>query len=144
MADPRLGNEADNIGKGRTGSVAADIYAGTVSQRRNSAIYNDRSITFEDYRHWADRSRAFEKTLDTKGTGLEGSLRLVLGKGSHSKTPVQTIGDAGSGSENEKTVRRDGEDAYGITESEWDNAQRAIRTATWGTSNSATCKTALG
>ncbi|TKA78921.1 hypothetical protein B0A55_03921 [Friedmanniomyces simplex] len=127
VADPRLGNEADNIGKGRQGSVAADIVQGTVTQRRHSAIYADNTINFEDYRYWADRSREYEKTLDTKGVGLAGMARMAIGKGIHSEKPVQEM---------DATTRtgkaRSRQSNYGITESEWDNAQRAVRTATWG------------
>ncbi|KAK3075366.1 hypothetical protein LTR53_001371 [Teratosphaeriaceae sp. CCFEE 6253] len=133
VADARLGGEADNIGKGRQGSVAADIFEGTVTQRRHSLIYGDNTIQFEDYRYWADRSREYEKTLDTKGVGLAGSMRMLVGKGSHSEKPVQEL----QSTPGEKTAGEPGntpgmESRYGITESEWDNAQRAVRTATWG------------
>jgi hypothetical protein len=138
-ADPRLGDEADAIGKGRQGSVAADIFDNAInhnSQRRGSLIYNDRSITFEDYMYWAARSREYEKTLDTSHAGLAGIFKGVLGKGKHAEHPVQELG--ANGSDSEKTDEKHagdaavGESRYGITEAEWDNAQRAVRTATWG------------
>ncbi|KAK4972931.1 hypothetical protein LTR42_006225 [Elasticomyces elasticus] len=136
VADARLGNESDNIGKGRQGSVAADIVAGTVTQRRHSAIYADQSINFEDYRYWADRSREYEKTLDTKGVGLAGSMRILVGKGNHAEKPVQELDSNNTAGLDEKTGEHGTtpgmESRYGITESEWDNAQRAVRTATWG------------
>ena len=136
VADARLGNEADNIGKGRQGSVAADIFEGTVTHRRHSVIYGDKSIQFEDYRYWADRSREYEKTLDTKGVGLAGTARMLIGKGQHNEKPVQEIAStpetAGEKTEGESGNTPNAESRYGITESEWDNAQRAVRTATWG------------
>jgi hypothetical protein len=50
VADPRLGDEADAIGKGHQGGDAADIHDSTVvvDHRRGSVIYMDTSITFED------------------------------------------------------------------------------------------------
>lgn len=134
VADARLGNEADNIGKGRQGSVAANIVEGTVTQRRHSAIYADNTISFEDYRYWADRSREYEKTLETKGVGLAGTARMLVGKGQHSEKPVQELDATNTDGTGEKTEGNTGsaESRYGITESEWDNAQRAVRTATWG------------
>ncbi|KAK1823520.1 hypothetical protein LTR12_002149 [Friedmanniomyces endolithicus] len=136
VADVRLGDEAENMGKGRQGSVAADIVQGTVTQRRQSAIYADGSICFEDYRYWADRSREYETTLDTKGVGLAGMARMAMGKGNKA-TPVQELDAHNTDGLGEKSSGAPGttpamEANYGITESEWDNAQRAVRTATWG------------
>ncbi|KAK3671610.1 hypothetical protein LTR78_008533 [Recurvomyces mirabilis] len=133
-ADPRLGDEADAIGKGRQGSVAADVVNGTVVARRGSMIYADNSITFEDYHYWANRSREYEQTIETKGAGLSGALKIFAGSGKHADQPVQNMEMTGSDSDrnDEKHSGAAPERGYGISESEWDNAQRAVRTATWG------------
>lgn len=145
VADPRLGDEADHIGKSRQGSVAAEIRDGAVGgdgrERRRSVIYGDTSITFEDYVYWADRSREYERHLDTSNMGLQGILKVMLGKGVHAadkgERPVQELAEGGSSDDNEKPANDSSVEGahtgrYGITESEWDNAQRAVRTATWG------------
>ncbi|KAH9824593.1 Transmembrane amino acid transporter protein [Teratosphaeria destructans] len=147
VADPRLGDEADNIGKARHGSVAANYAPGPADTgRRGSAIYTDSSITFEDYHYWAGISREQEKSLETKGVGLSGWVRLLVGKGIHHGTPPDVLAAEGRSSESggEKTQDKaaeafaapstaaPNENRYGIAPSEWDQAQRAGRTATWG------------
>jgi len=124
-ADPRLGDEADNIGKGRNGSIAANIHDSTVQQgRRRSVIYNDTSIEFEDYHYWANRSREYEKHIDVSGFGLQNLLKVSVGKGSHAEKPVQQEITAATGSDSEPTVDEktgtntaQAESRYGITES---------------------------
>lgn len=155
VADPRLGEETDAIGKGRHGSVAAAIAPTEQAHnaRRNSLIYVDSSIQFEDYHYWANQSREYEKTLETANVGFAGMAKMVVGRGSHNgEQPI--VGVDGSGSDSpsyelsEKKASDTGdsavahgtattptkEDKYGLTETEWDQAQRASRTATWGQS----------
>ncbi|KAK4544609.1 hypothetical protein LTR36_004181 [Oleoguttula mirabilis] len=151
VADPRLGAEADAIGKGRHGSVAADIAptGANDARRRNSVIYTDSSIQFEDYHYWAQRSREHEKGLSTENAGLAGIAKMVFGRGSHNKQKPVNVGVEPSGIDSighemsEKSEKHGSdavtppasigrEDQYGIAESEWDQAQRAARTATWG------------
>ena len=140
VADPRLGDEADAIGKGRNGSTAEGIHDSVVRDtRRGSINYNDSTVSFEEYHYWAQRSREYERTIDVSNTGLQGTMKVLLGKGQHADHPVQDIG-VGSGSDTDAKVSEKhgdgavGESRYGITESEWDNAQRSVRTATWGES----------
>lgn len=151
VADPRLGGESDAIGQGRHGSVAAAIAPteeAKDARRRHSIIYTDSTIMFEDYHYWAQRSREYEKGLTTQGFGLNGALKMVLGGGHHNNKqpvnlPVASSGlplDANQLSEksekpgNETVTPTASEDQYGITETQWDQAQRAARTATWGAS----------
>lgn len=142
-ADPRLGDEADNIGKGRNGSIAANIHDSTVQQgRRRSVIYNDTSIEFEDYHYWANRSREYEKHIDVSGFGLQNLLKVSVGKGSHAEKPVQEL-PAATGSDSEPAVDEktgttaQAESRYGITESEWfvclDHCQREVTDRGQGT-----------
>jgi len=156
VTDPRLGEETDAIGKGRHGSVAANIAPGpsATQGRRNSLIYTDSSITFEDYHYWAKVSREYEKTIETANVGIQGIFKLVIGAGQHNKQQPVHVGVEGPGSGSDKNGIEMSEkaqeaggvtsenpmprapangDAYGITTNEWDQAQRAARTATWGT-----------
>ncbi|KAK5121581.1 hypothetical protein LTR85_004753 [Meristemomyces frigidus] len=150
VADPRLGEESDAIGRGRHGSVAAAIApteGAKDARRRGSIIYTDSSIPFEDYHYWAQRSREYEKGITTANAGMVGMAKMIIGGGSHNKKQPVNVGvdpsaNGSNGHElSEKTSEKPGsdtatppasEDQYGITESEWDQAQRAARTATWG------------
>lgn len=133
VADPRLGDEADAIGKGHQGATAADIRDGTLTSRRMSAIYVDDTIQFEDYHYWANQAREFEKSIDVSGNGLAGIMKVALGK-AHAEHPPQDLGVAGSDSSNhetndEKAVATSNgpspavaESRHGVTEAEWDTA----------------------
>ncbi|KAK6414478.1 hypothetical protein LTR95_017723 [Oleoguttula sp. CCFEE 5521] len=147
VADPKLGHEADNLGRGSVGGTGQEIHDAAVASggaRRNSHIYTDTNITFEDYNlsrlrvpdaddldshYWANRSREYERTIDVSNAGLAGSMKTILGR-KQDKEPAALASSSHSGSDNEKTDAAHGESRYGISESEWDNAQRAIRTAT--------------
>ena len=124
-ADPRLGDEADNIGKQRNGSVAANIHDSTVAQgRRRSVIYNDTSIEFEDYHYWAKLSREYESHIDVSGFGLQNVLKIGT-KGDHANAAAPQELPQNTGSDSDHAVdEKNGtvapaESRYGITESEW-------------------------
>lgn len=133
VADPRLGDEADAIGKGHQGGTAADIREGIITGRRMSAIYADETIQFEDYHYWANQAREFEKTIDVSGNGIAGVMKVALGK-AHAEHPPQDLGVAGSDSSNHETTDEkavatsDGsspavvESRHGVSEAEWDTA----------------------
>ncbi|KAK4911321.1 hypothetical protein LTR66_017366, partial [Elasticomyces elasticus] len=159
VADPRLGEEANRLGNASDTNWGAGNEAdaiGTSYEKRGSishniaapelngfhSIYHDKHIKFEDFHFWANRSREYEKTIRTDDKGFAQILRLV--KGGKLKQNVALTGeankhDATTGSElDEKRVVegsddfRPKKDKYGIEESEWETAQRATRTATWG------------
>jgi hypothetical protein len=132
-ADPRLGGDADAIGKGNdaaTGAAQHDLAVGDT--RRGSISYNDSSILFEEYHYWANRSREYERTIDVSNLGLQGMTK----KGKRSKAPQDLVAasdsDDGTKTSEKQFDNATGERGYGITESEWENAQRSVRTATWG------------
>lgn len=142
VADPRLGNEADALGttKEHRGSISADVSPPDAHGHNN--IYLDDSITFEDYHYWAKRSREVEKHIRTDNAGLQQIGNLLIGRKVKDSPPVfdNSNSDKGSGDNvsNEKkndygTPANNGAvDNYGISETEWEQAQRATRTATWG------------
>ncbi|KAK3669944.1 hypothetical protein LTR78_010195 [Recurvomyces mirabilis] len=147
VADPRSANQADVIG---TSHEAHDGQMPDPStQRRGSLMYTDSSIMFEEYHYYAKKSREYEKTLPNIG-GAGGLLNIFLGKKqqkvdvgispspSHdSKDGTTPASDHGI---NEKAPHVDpaastvssAHDQYGVTPDEYYNAQRAVRTATWG------------
>jgi hypothetical protein len=122
VADPRHITETNAIAKG----VQA-----TVPQSRPN-FYKDESITFEEYHYWAKRSRELENSLPTQ----RGWLSSVFKRKGHSKgngvpVSIPTDGAHEKGAEMpHDAVVADG--ASAITDSEWNNARGAMRTATWG------------
>ena len=70
---------------------------------------------------------------------MAGTAKLLIGKGIHSKNEVREVQDQ-SGNVGEKTDADPAAIAavppqggrYGVSEAEWEQAQRATRTATWG------------
>jgi len=152
LGDARLGDEVDVIG-------TTDDYRGGISHEiappdphGHNTIYLDSSITFENYHYWANRSRAFEKHIRTDNAGLQQIGNMLIGR---KVKPVEASNDnsekvfgntssEGAMENNEKravsnvdnsgdstTGSKDGW-AHGVTESDWEMAQRATRTATWG------------
>ncbi|PYH40690.1 putative amino acid transporter [Aspergillus saccharolyticus JOP 1030-1] len=122
-------------------------------------IYLDKSISFENYLFWAKRSREVEKHIRTDNQGLQQWWNLMLGRGTRNTTPAPQIVDstvqekspvadgamAAAGDEKVRPEKEDSNtagdqhghdggrvDQYGILETEWEQAQRAARTATWG------------
>lgn len=139
IADPRFGDEADAIGttKEHRGSISQQVAPPDLHGHRS--IYLDTSIKFEDYHYWANRSREVERHIKVGNLGLAGVANLLLGKKNKPEeiTQASTSGeDSPVGDEkqpvDEKGIRNTKTDKWGITETEWEQAQRATRTATWG------------
>ncbi|KGO74709.1 Amino acid transporter, transmembrane [Penicillium italicum] len=142
---------ADNISGSNTGAEA-DAYQEKMDTKERAvsvqepapphadasySIYVDSSITFENYVHWAKRSREVEKHMRTDNVGFEFWIRKFLNKQSDAPAngdaqgQVSTVTDPNA-KPNSKTSGESTTDDWGITESEWEQAQRAARTATWG------------
>ncbi|KAJ4305796.1 hypothetical protein N0V90_001328 [Kalmusia sp. IMI 367209] len=132
IADPHKLAEADVIGKGPRGS--ADFTQATVPHP-HANFYNDAAIQFEEYHYWAKRSREYEKTIETKGVGIFGIFqRNTNSKNRHERS---TDGQTEGSQEKDKKAVPPNDAAvvdgrYDVADSEWENAQRAMRTATWG------------
>ncbi len=155
VADPRIdGKDIDAIGT-RHDSIIHSY--GPPDTHGHSTIYVDSSISFENYRWWAQRAREYEKTIPANA-GITGFFQVFLG--SKKEKPTQLPADAtGAESTGEKKSDPDREqssektglggaddagafvagptktnttDKYGVTEEEWETAQRAARTASWG------------
>lgn len=125
----------------------------------HNTIYLDPSITFENYHWWANRSREAEKHISTNA-GLKQIFIVIFGKKitdeklspteitqdgqelqdrtvQDEKTPpnVDSASDSnerrgtGLNSDDGTAAKKD---RWGVAESDWEAAQRATRTATWG------------
>jgi hypothetical protein len=150
VADARLGDEADVIGtsEDHRGGISSEI--GAPDPHGHNTIYLDNSITFENYHYWANRSREFEKHIRTDNAGLQGIANILMGRKIPNSPPKLDNPETNSPSEkaviiDEKATESNGESngnghsvaqkdgwTHGVTESEWEQAQRATRTATWG------------
>jgi hypothetical protein len=149
VADPRLGDEADFIGTSEEhrGGISGDIPP--PDPHGHSTIYLDSSITFENYHYWTNRSREFEKHIRTDNAGLAQLGNILLGKKIPNEPPKLDSSEVTPSSQgvlenNEKKALSNEEASgnsdtgskggwsHGVTESEWEQAQRATRTATWG------------
>ncbi|SMY20149.1 unnamed protein product [Zymoseptoria tritici ST99CH_1A5] len=93
----------------------------------------NKHVTFEEYVYSADRARAFESTLVTENT-IDQLKKLFTGK-KLATQPTELQTDYSSVTPPEKhgsnVARLTTEDGNGVTELEWERAQRATRTATW-------------
>jgi hypothetical protein len=151
VADSRLGGEADAIGttEEHRGGISDEIAA--PDTHGHNTIYLDSSIMFENYHYWANRSREFEKHIRTDNAGLAQVSNMILGRKIPNEAPIvensesnpngnaekELDNEQGNGTTNEKVVEKDAAApsnrwTHDITESEWEQAQRATRTATWG------------
>ena len=101
------------------------------------SIYLDSSITFEDYVYWAKRSREVEKHIPTDDAGFAHLRNKLFRKKSDALVLTQgEIQEQDASVMKEPSVKPTNgaiaSDGWGITETEWEQAQRAARTATWG------------
>ena len=98
----------------------------TAKVQSASTIYLDNNINIESYLWWAKRSRAAEKDFPAESVYTQ-VLDVVLRKIQPKPSP-----DAGLPDGEGPATAENGDNSYGVTESEWEQAQRAARTATWG------------
>lgn len=146
VADARLGAEADVIGTKEEDpkTISHDNIPPPVLHGHGS-IYLDTSINFESYHYWATRSREVEKNMRTDNVGFAQLGKVMIGKkpkepstsdatenNTTSASPPPTHEKQTTFNPSDQTARSDTSDTWGVTESEWEQAQRAARTATWG------------
>jgi hypothetical protein len=110
------------------------VESDAIAQQRASN-YSDASVTFEEYHYWANRSREIEKKIaPSSGQGLLGLFSRSDRKKRHEQPvshppEVRDEKDVIVNPSQDPTVM-DGSSA--VTDSEWNNARGAMRTATWG------------
>lgn len=132
VADARVGDEAENIGTSRRRSLA-DVPP--PETHGHNTIYVDNTISFENYHFWANRAREYEKTITVGDKGFAQVGKMLIGKkvgGVQKDAAGNTINEKAVHEAEEKPTTESPYDRYGIAETEWEQAQRATRTATWG------------
>lgn len=103
--------------------AANEMSTGTRPQHRN---LHDSSVTFEEYHHYAQLTRAEEDSFGGRETGI---LSIVFP--SKSDGGVQQM--TSNVSKDASTINyADKSNRMTITDEEWTNASRALRTATRG------------
>jgi len=117
--DPRLSVDE---GKGPYG-IASMAY--TLPQMRK---LHDSSITFEEYHYYAEKTRAEEDAAATGPT--QGMLSMILP--SKADRGVNRVGEKRGSAIAEKNNSSSPDNRTGISDDEWTNANRALRTASWG------------
>jgi len=108
-----------------------DVQNGTSFSVEAAQIYNDPSVLFEEYLHYASITRAAEKHYEEGrlpegkgGFSLGGVIRNRFSKGDKYQS---------EGSDGNTAVARKHDDFSTVTDEEWRTASRATRTAGWGT-----------
>ncbi|KAJ5812900.1 Amino acid transporter transmembrane [Penicillium robsamsonii] len=96
------------------------------------SMYLDSSIAFENYVYWAKRSREVEKHISTDDAGLAYWRKRLFRQKSDATVPNTSATTEPNDKHNIKTNGDSTGDGWGITETEWEQAQRAGRTVTWG------------
>ena len=98
---------------------------------------HDPSVTFEEYHHWALLTRAEEDALSKNDIGDTTFFRLILPSKSNKGDVVHTIPpENGEKLGPDEKAPRDVHDMehgnrHDVSDDEWQNASRALRTATW-------------
>lgn len=96
--------------------------------------YNDERITFEEYHHWANRSRELEKSTAPSEQGLFGLFK----RSDHKQRTEEPVSHPTENVNEKDVVVGPSQDSTAmdsssaVTDSEWNNARGAMRTATWG------------
>ena len=86
---------------------------------------HDPAVTFEEYHYYAQRTREEEKHFESPKL----RWREIINRGTNKDAPQI---DAGTDGKVPKDNFADKENRLQITDEEWTNASRAMRTASWG------------
>ena len=104
---------------------------------------HDPTITFEEYHHYANLARAEEDSLSKKDLGDTTFFSLILPSKNLKGDVVHSSPPAGNGEKAENGEEKipathdhnahnlDASERLHVTDDEWTNASRALRTATW-------------
>ena len=154
VGDPRLSvsGGVDDIGT-RQDSIIHHL--GPPDTHGHNTVYLDSSITFETYHWWAQRAREYEKDIPANA-GYTGFFNVLVGRMEKEKTQLPADASGGNAGElkdgtEEVAMPKDDsvekkadadvidspshgstKDEYGVAPAEWERAQRAARTASWG------------
>jgi hypothetical protein len=125
-----------SVGGDRTDTSVNVPISGTRSEVSVNHLLCDPSITFDEYRYWAELTRDEERETAKTEPATAGIMQMLFPTKS-SPGVKQISGSPGSrGSSNEETEKKellpvdlDRPKRVNITDTEWTNASRAMRTA---------------
>ena len=124
--DPRLHVEGESKGEMMTNGG----HHGGAMVRPQSRPLHDSSITFEEYHYYANKTRAEKEEHAGDIRGTQGWVEMVFptksGMGAGNVTTAEKHGADIAGTVNLSDPERRNQ----ITDDEWTNASRALRTAT--------------
>lgn len=134
VTDPKS-DHTDVVGaiSNQDGALAADS---TQIDILRASHHHDKSISFEEYMYYAEITRAEEKAENERYRAARGPttfkslIKDRFSKGHHHKS-LQAR-QAGSASPEEKTPADGNAVITGVSDAEWKQASRAVRTAGWG------------
>lgn len=93
-------------------------------------LHHDPSVTFEEYHYYALKTREIQDTEALNEVQPKGILQILFPP--KSTAPESSTVSPPSGADGEKGIpATDGSGRLVITDKEWVNASRAMRTATW-------------
>ena len=135
MAGAFVGNGGDP--RMSVDATALDTYAGYISPQQR--LLHDPNVTFEEYRYYAEKTRAEEVALKASEVGRTGFMQILFPPKSSPKPVFNSQGAVGEYDEKGNTRRASSVNANladrstreVVTMEEWTNASRAFRTATW-------------
>jgi hypothetical protein len=134
----------------RANSVIEEKHPGLIDQipeiRERTwglAARGDHTVSWEEYRHWADIEREIEREENRRYKEIRGPLtaksiitdRFSKGGNKHAEDQRRASIDAVAGVDPNATItgNENKEDIMRVTDAEWRQAARALRTAGWGT-----------
>jgi hypothetical protein len=96
---------------------------------------HDHTVTFEEYHYYANLTRAAEdrEQLESSPTESKGIWSTIFPSKSYKHSPTNTANtsDEKIDKEGEGAVAITASNGYPVSDEDWINASRAMRTATW-------------
>ena len=128
VADLPDGDKAPHADSPSSGSLREhDVHAGVYIRPQDRRLH-DPSVTFEEYYYYAQRTR-IEEDEAVAALPKDGFKSILFP--SKSAAGVETHNNAGFDAANNKNLS-DKAQRMSISDDEWTNASRALRTASWG------------
>ena len=128
------GKVAGAAGDGSNSSINSPVVNGGGSDLSRNHLLHDRAVTFEEYRYFAEITRAEEtRTANTEPPSRGIMQTLFPTKSSKGVKQISTSPGSPRSSNDEKDekelINPDRQYGLAVTDDEWTNASRAMRTA---------------
>ncbi|TVY75724.1 N amino acid transport system protein [Lachnellula suecica] len=128
--DPRLSVAGENDEKMMTDRTSSNEGAPAIFRRPASRPHNDSSITFEEYNYYAEKTRAEEEAHVGEIAGTQGWLEMIVPSKSGMGAGNLSSAEKQGADTNAHVNLANPEARNTISDEEWTNASRALRTAT--------------